>query len=206
MQDLFSSERAAYFRHFLFFMSIGIHTVLPETVHRAIMLDADLKFQADIRHLYAQFQQFQEGNIMGIGRDMQPVYLYKFRQYRQENPGTRVGEPPPDGLPGFNSGVLLLDLDRMRNSELYNSMLSRDKVSRLAEEFHFKGNLGDQDFFTLLSMKYETLFHILPCEWNRQLCKYWLKYNNYEVFDKYFNCKGKVKIYHGNCNTPIPEG
>ncbi len=205
MQDLFSYKPGAYYNHALFFMSIGIHRVMPETMHKVIMLDADLKFKADIKNLYAHFQQFQEGNIIGIGRDLQPVYRHTFWQYRKENPGTRVGAPPPDGLTGFNSGVLLLDLDRMRKSELYNSMLLRDSVSQLAKEFHFKGHLGDQDFFTLLSMKHENLFHVLPCTWNRQLCIWW-KNNGYsDVFDQYYTCEGDVNIYHGNCNTPIPE-
>ena len=120
--------------------------------------------------------------------------------------GTRVGEPPPDGLTGFNSGVLLLDLDQMRKSKLYNSLITADAVKSLSEEFHFKGHLGDQDFFTLLNMKYEKLFHVLPCEWNRQLCRWWEKHGGYnDVFHLYFNCDAPVKIYHGNCNTPIPQ-
>ncbi len=118
---------------------------------------------------------------------------------------TRVGEPPPDGLTGFNSGVLLLDLDRMRQSKHYNSLLNAESVQKLTEEFHFKGHLGDQDFFTLLNMKYEELFHVLPCEWNRQLCRWWEDKGYQDVFHLYFNCDAPVKIYHGNCNTPIPE-
>ena len=119
--------------------------------------------------------------------------------------GTRVGEPPPDGLTGFNSGVLLLDLDRMRKSELYNSLITADRVKSLTGKFHFKGHLGDQDFFTLLIMEYEELFHVLPCEWNRQLCRWWEKHGYADIFHLYFNCDASVKIYHGNCNTPIPE-
>ena len=47
----------------------------------------------------------------------------------------------------------MLDLDKMRHSNLYNSMIDGEAVKKLTEEFHFKGHLGDQDFFTLLSMK-----------------------------------------------------
>ena len=136
---------------------------------------------------------------------MQPVYRHTFWQYRQNNPGTRVGEPGPNGLTGFNSGVLLLNLDKMRKSTLYNSKLNSESVKSLTSEFMFKGHLGDQDFFTLLSMRYESLFYILPCEWNRQLCHWWRENGYQDVFDLYYSCDTDIKIYHGNCNTPIPK-
>ena len=172
---------------------------------QVIMLDADLKFQADIKELYDRFDMFTDTNILGIGHDLQPVYRHTFWSYRSKHKGTRVGEPPPNGLTGFNSGVLLLDLDRMRKSSLYNSLLNRESLEHLTKEFEFKGHLGDQDFFTLLSMKYEELFHVLPCNWNRQLCQWWKDKGYQEIFDQYYNCEGDVKIYHGNCNTPIPD-
>jgi lipopolysaccharide biosynthesis glycosyltransferase len=132
------------------------------------------------------------------------VYRHTFYQYRGEHRGTLVGEPPPDGLPGFNSGVLLLDLDRMRQSSLYNSLLDEENVHSLCDEFHFKGHLGDQDFFTLVGMRYRQLFYVLPCQWNRQLCQWWREHGYQDIFDQYFRCDGDVMIYHGNCNTPIP--
>ena len=47
--------------------------------------------------------------------------------------------------------------------------------------------------------------HVLDCTWNRQLCTWWRDHGYSDVFDAYFRCEGHVKIYHGNCNTPIPE-
>ena len=188
-----------------FEFTISIFQVMPESMKKVIMLDADLKFRADVKELYDRFDLFTKDNVIGIGRDMQPVYRHTFWKYRQENPGTRVGDPPPNGLTGFNSGVLLLNLENMRNSKLYNSLINGESVKQLTEEFHFKGHLGDQDFFSLLNMKYEELFHVLPCEWNRQLCQWWRDKGYQQVFDLYFNCDAEPKIYHGNCNTPIPD-
>lgn len=130
---------------------------------------------------------------------------HTFWQYRRENPKTRVGEPPPDGLPGFNSGVLLLNLEAMRRSKLYNQLLEPAMVQKLTEKYRFKGHLGDQDFFTMVGMEHPELFHVLDCTWNRQLCTWWKDHGYSDVFDQYFRCDGEVKIYHGNCNTPIPE-
>ena len=167
MQSHFSSSPTAYYGDALFFLSIGLYKVFDPNVKRIILLDADLKFQHDISQLNSLFKEFTDSNVIGIARDAQPVYRHLFWKYRNENPGTRVGGPPPSGLTGFNSGVLLLDLEKMRSSELYDSLITPQAVDRLTKKYYFKGHLGDQDFFTLIGMDYEQLFYVLPCSWNR---------------------------------------
>lgn len=168
------------------------------------MLDCDLKFNADIYQLYNHFSQFSKDNVIGIAREAQPVYRHNLHMYRNKIKDTRVGDPPPNGLTGFNSGVLLLDLDKMRKSELYNSLLTAETVKALTEKYMFKGHLGDQDFYSLISLEHEELFHVLSCTWNRQLCTWWRDNGYKDVFDQYFQCEGHINIYHGNCNTEIP--
>lgn len=130
---------------------------------------------------------------------------HTFWQYRKENPKSHVGDPPPDGLPGFNSGVMLLNLEAMRRSTLYNQLLEPGRIAQLAEKYHFRGHLGDQDFFTMIGMEHRELFYLLPCGWNRQLCTWWREHGYGDVFQLYYHCDGPVHIYHGNCNTPIPD-
>lgn len=204
MQDHFSHSPASYYGDSLFFLSIGIFKVFDQNIERIIMLDADLKFKQDIRHLYGLFNKFNESQVIGIARDGQPVYRHLFWQYRRENPGTRVGNPPPDGLTGFNSGVLLLDLEKMRKSDQYENLITPESVEFLTNKYHFKGHLGDQDFFTLVGMEHEELFYVLPCNWNRQLCRWWGSHGYADIIDEYYKCDGPINIYHGNCNTPIP--
>lgn len=135
-----------------------------------------------------------------------PSFLrHTFWQYRKENPQTKVGEPPPDGLPGFNSGVMLLNLGAMRASALYNELLEPSNVAKLADQYRFRGHLGDQDFFTMIGMEHPELFYSLSCGWNRQLCTWWRDHGYGDVFQLYYRCGGPVYIYHGNCNTPIPD-
>ena len=125
--------------------------------------------------------------------------------YRQKNPGTKVGGPPPDGKAGFNSGVKLVNLEEMRESQIYNELLHGKNASRLATKYEFKGHLGDQDFYSLVSFDYPDLFYTLPCQWNRQLCTWWKDHGYKDVFDLYFKCSPPFYVIHGNCNTPIPN-
>lgn len=103
------------------------------------------------------------------------------------------------------SGVLLLDLGAMRHSTLYNSLLNEETLEELSNKYRFKGHLGDQDFFTLISLEREGLFYALPCGWNRQLCSWWKNHGYESVFDLYYECPGPIHILHGNCNTRIPD-
>lgn len=204
MQRQFSSKPGDYYSHPLFFLSLALHKVLSNSLDKVIMLDADLKFNVDIKDLYGEFSNFGESNLIGLAHEQQPVYRHTFQVYRDQHPGTPVGESLPSGHPGYNSGVLLLNLQRMRKSKLYNDLLDARKVEALAKKYEFKGHLGDQDFFTLLSMEHRELFYTLPCFWNRQLCQWWKDKGYQTVFDRYYNCTGPVNIYHGNCDTPIP--
>ncbi|XP_045143464.1 xyloside xylosyltransferase 1 [Echinops telfairi] len=205
MQKHFSAGSGTYYSDSIFFLSVAMHQIMPKEILRIIQLDLDLKYKTNIRELFEEFDNFLPSAIIGIAREMQPVYRHTFWQFRHENPQTRVGDPPPEGLPGFNSGVVLLHLDAMRQSPLYGRLLEPERVRQLADKYHFRGHLGDQDFFTMIGMEHPELFHVLDCAWNRQLCTWWRDHGYRDVFEAYFRCEGHVKIYHGNCNTPIPE-
>lgn len=204
LQPHFSYKPGAYYSDALFFLSVAIHRVfLRETM---IMIDIDTKILGNILDLSYYFELFGKDSVMGLAHEQQPVYFHLLRDYRLKQPqaiagGHRGGK----GNPGFNSGVILLHLDRMRNSSLYNSYLHATAVDALAQQYQFKGHLGDQDFFTLLSFKHPELFYILPCVWNRQLCQWWKLHGYSDIFDKYYQCDGPIKLYHGNCNTPMPD-
>lgn len=205
MQKHFSAGSGAYYSDAIFFLSVAMHLIMPENLTRIVQLDLDLKYKTNIRDLFQEFDHFPSEAVIGITREMQPVYRHTFWQYRKENPQTKVGDPPPDGLPGFNSGVMLLDLGAMRRSVLYNRLLQPNHVAQLAEHYRFRGHLGDQDFFTMIGMEHPELFYSLACGWNRQLCTWWRDHGYGEVFQLYYHCDGPVYIYHGNCNTPIPN-
>ena len=189
---------------FFQFFKITSSGILPDYVNRVVMLDTDLKFMTDIKQLFDFFDDFAGDNVIALAHEQQPVYRHLLSLYRSRNPGTLVGGPPPDGKNGFNSGVMLIDLERARNSGTYANLLNDDNVVKvLTEKYFFKGHLGDQDFFSLISLEHPELFYILPCSWNKQLCRWWEDKGYKEVFHQYYDCPRTIDVYHGNCNTPI---
>lgn len=175
-------------------------------------------FRTDAKSLFDQFRHFDEEHLFGLAPELTPVYRHTLYKYRAKNPLTLLGTPyyphagsfssyrrPRHGYPGLNSGVVLMDFERMRSSKFYAENLEREQVERLVEKYHFRGHLGDQDFYTLLGFEFPSLVYRLDCAYNRQLCTWWKDHGYSDVFDTFFHCEGRIRVYHGNCNTRIPE-
>lgn len=109
------------------------------------------------------------------------------------------------GYPGLNSGVVLLNFEKIRQSKLYAATLEEENVHRIARKYRFKGHLGDQDYYTLLGYEFPSMIYRLDCIWNRQLCTWWKENGYSDIFDTFFHCEGTVRLYHGNCGTRVPE-
>ena len=142
--------------------------------------------------------------MIGLAYEQQPVYRHVLQSYRNEHPNTAVGEPASSGHPGFNTGVVLFNLEKLRRNQEYLSVLSEASMMNLTAKYDFHGPLTDQDIYSLLGFEFPNWFYVLPCEWNRQLCAWW-KNNGYAIeFKSYHVCNKSPRIYHGNCNTKLP--
>uniref|UniRef100_A0A224XF65 Putative xyloside xylosyltransferase 1 n=1 Tax=Panstrongylus lignarius TaxID=156445 RepID=A0A224XF65_9HEMI len=197
MRPHFSSQPGAYYSDSLFFLSIGLYKTAPVLQDKVIMLDVDTVIKEDIALLFEVFYQFNSSNVFGASPELTPVYHHVLYMYRYKHKNTTLGEPfSSGGFPGVNSGVLLLHLENMRKSSLYQKMLTKDMVDFLAEKYSFKGHLGDQDFYTLISLEHPELMYLLDCGWNRQLCTWWREHGYRETFHKFSECNSSTKIYH----------
>ncbi|XP_015592272.1 xyloside xylosyltransferase 1 [Cephus cinctus] len=206
MSPHFSSKPGTYYSDALFFLSLGLHRIAPMDQNLAVMFDVDTKLRRDIKELFQEFNHFGEKALFGLAPELTPVYRHVLYLYRSKNPKTIFGEPLySGGYSGYNSGVILINLERLRNSLEYDQIVSQDSVDHLAEKFNFKGHLGDQDFYTILGMERPEFIYTLDCGWNRQLCTWWRDRGYTDVFSSYAQCDSETKLWHGNCNAPIPD-
>ncbi|XP_037074991.1 xyloside xylosyltransferase 1-like isoform X2 [Pollicipes pollicipes] len=202
MQEHFAPRKGTYYNDVLFFLTTTMHRSLPR-LKRVIMMDVDISVRADLALLDDHFERFSPENVMGLSLELSPVYRHVLEAHRRETGNLTAGGAPPAGFPGLNSGVVLLDLARMRASRRYNQLMTEHEIRRRTARYRFKGHLGDQDLYTLLALDEPELFYVLPCGWNRQLCTFWRSVYA-DVFDQYFRCPGSISIYHGNCKATIP--
>lgn len=139
MSPHFSSKPGTYYSDALFFLSLGLHRIAPPGQNLAVMFDADTKFRMDIKALFEEFQGFGKEALFGLAPELTPVYRHVLYVYRSKNPKTSFGEPGYlGGYPGYNSGVVLLNLKKLRESLEYDQIVGRDSVEHMAEKYHFK--------------------------------------------------------------------
>jgi hypothetical protein len=108
----------------------------------------------------------------------------------------------------INSGILLVDIGKMRASENFTAALEPGAISRLFDHFQIGGtaSIGDQDFFLRccrLNTRNSFFFNFLSCGWYRALCQFWRKVYLC-IFDQYVFCDNRSIVYHGNCDSVIP--
>ncbi|XP_067398928.1 xyloside xylosyltransferase 1 isoform X2 [Emydura macquarii macquarii] len=76
MQKHFSAGLGAYYSDSIFFLSEAMHLIMPKEIERLIQVDLDLKYKTNIRELFEEFDNFPPGAVIGIAREMQPVYSF----------------------------------------------------------------------------------------------------------------------------------
>ena len=105
-------------------------------------------------------------------------------------------------LQGFNSGVTLYHLGRMRESEEWEEELVVERMKEIAHQFLFAGTVGDQDWLTVLGWVRPHLFHLLPCHYNVQLHEGARMTEHEALWGQYRNCSSPdhpdTKIIHNN--------
>ncbi|XDV51412.1 hypothetical protein PO909_020292 [Leuciscus waleckii] len=83
MQKHFSAGSGAYYSDAIFFLSVAMHRIMPAELKRIVQLDLDLKFRSNVRDLFQEFNHFPSKAVIGIAREMQPVYRYLTQLYLQ---------------------------------------------------------------------------------------------------------------------------
>jgi len=145
--------------------------LFPELDH-AIFVHRTMIFNDDIGKLWNVFKKMREtGNeAIAMAAEQTNLYMRAFAGWQRVNPTTRLGRPPPEGRPGFNPDLMVMDLDRLRESHGYFSYFSERRVKSLIGNylFHTEGEIPSLgDMVNMIAADDSTLFRELGCEWNR---------------------------------------
>lgn len=98
------------------------------------------------------------------------TYMEAFSSWQELNPNTKLGRPPPNGKPGYNPDLILLDMQKLRSSTKFKSYLDEKKLNEIMKKYLYKIsgdglNLGDM--INLIAADSNDLIWNLGCEWNR---------------------------------------
>ncbi|XP_053304940.1 xylosyl- and glucuronyltransferase LARGE2 [Spea bombifrons] len=138
-------------------MKLTLTKALPSDLSKVIVLDTDITFATDIAELWAIFRKFTGDQVLGLVENQSDWYLGNL--WKNHKPWPALGR-------GFNTGVILLLLDRLRLigwEEMWRLTAERELMNMLST------SLADQDIFNAVIKSSPTLVYQLPCYWNVQL-------------------------------------
>uniref|UniRef100_A0A8C2E4R4 LARGE xylosyl- and glucuronyltransferase 2 n=1 Tax=Cyprinus carpio TaxID=7962 RepID=A0A8C2E4R4_CYPCA len=138
-------------------MKLTLTKALPSNLSKVIVLDTDITFATDIAELWAIFRKFTEKQVIGLVENQSDWYLGNL--WKNHKPWPALGR-------GFNTGVILLYLERLRRiswEQMWRLTAERELMSMLST------SLADQDIFNAFIKQNPVLVHQLPCFWNVQL-------------------------------------
>ncbi|XP_034051503.1 LARGE xylosyl- and glucuronyltransferase 2 [Thalassophryne amazonica] len=138
-------------------MKLTLTKALPSDLSKVIVLDTDITFATDIAELWGIFRKFTDKQVIGLVENQSDWYLGNL--WKNHKPWPALGR-------GFNTGVILLYLERLRRigwEQMWRLTAERELMSMLST------SLADQDIFNAFIKQNPILVHQLPCFWNVQL-------------------------------------
>ncbi|KAM3624824.1 uncharacterized protein V6R79_002119 [Siganus canaliculatus] len=138
-------------------MKLTLTKALPSDLSKVIVLDTDITFATDIAELWGIFRKFTDKQVIGLVENQSDWYLGNL--WKNHKPWPALGR-------GFNTGVILLYLERLRRigwEQMWRLTAERELMNMLST------SLADQDIFNAFIKQNPVLVHQLPCFWNVQL-------------------------------------
>ncbi|XP_061885639.1 xylosyl- and glucuronyltransferase LARGE2s isoform X2 [Entelurus aequoreus] len=138
-------------------MKLTLTKALPPDLSKIIVLDTDITFATDIAELWGVFRKFTDKQVIGLVENQSDWYLGNL--WKNHKPWPALGR-------GFNTGVILLYLERLRRikwEQMWRLTAEKELMNMLST------SLADQDIFNAFIKQNPVLVHQLPCFWNVQL-------------------------------------
>ncbi|XP_036718356.1 LARGE xylosyl- and glucuronyltransferase 2 isoform X2 [Balaenoptera musculus] len=160
-------------------MKLVLPSALPPDLARVIVLDTDVTFASNIAELWALFAHFSDKQVIGLVENQSDWYLGNL--WRNHRPWPALGR-------GFNTGVILLRLDRLRRAgweQMWKLTATRELLTLPAT------SLADQDIFNAIIKEHPWLVRPLPCVWNVQL-------SDHTLAERCYSEASDLKVIHWN--------
>ena len=127
-------------------------------INKVIVMDIDVTVVSDVYDLWKLFSEIiDRGRLIGLVENQSDWYLGTI--WKDHNPWPAVGK-------GFNTGVMLMNLEAMRKSD-WSKMWQT--IATITLSVHEYTALADQDIINTVIKWHPDIVHELSCTWNVQL-------------------------------------
>ncbi|XP_072033911.1 xylosyl- and glucuronyltransferase LARGE1-like [Amphiura filiformis] len=138
-------------------MKLVVTKILPDDLDKTIVLDTDVTFATDIAELWRIFLKLTGKKAIGLVENQSDWYLGTL--WKKHKPWPALGR-------GFNTGVMLFDLKKLRDlnwMHMWRLTAEKELMNLLST------SLADQDVINAVIKQHPYLVHTMPCSWNVQL-------------------------------------
>lgn len=144
-------------------------------IDSVVYLDTDTLFISPVENVWRYFHKFNTSQVAALTPE-----------HEDPNVGwyNRFSKHPYFGKLGVNSGVMLMNLTRMREFNWNSYMLP------LYREYKLKITWGDQDLINILFYYYPDKLYVMPCEFNYR--------PDHCIYMSVCDAPNGIQILHGN--------
>ena len=161
-------------------LKLTLTSTLPATLNTVIVFDTDVMFAGDVARLWQLFAAIRKrGKLFGLVENQSNWYLGKL--WENHRPWPALGR-------GFNTGVMMLDLQAMRGHGWEEMWF---QVTTETLQSYKETALADQDIINAVIKEHPDIHYMLPCAWNVQLSEHSLSEYCYRDAEEF-------KIIHWN--------
>lgn len=132
-------------------MKLVLPKVLPERLDKVIVLDTDITFASDVAELWKLFSKLRKSKDAAIGLVENQSDWYLGKLWKNHRPWPALGR-------GFNTGVMLFELRRLREfswSQVWKMVAEKELMSMLST------SLADQDIFNAVIKQHPYLVYMV---------------------------------------------
>ncbi|CAF1506304.1 unnamed protein product [Adineta ricciae] len=149
-------------------------------IDSVVYTDTDTLFLTNVRNLWRHFRKFNTTQLAALTPEHEDLSKGWYNQYASH---------PYYGSMGLNSGVMLMNLTRMREVDMIS------KLMNIFDEFHLYIRYGDQCLLNIYFHSYPEQMYELTCDWNYR--------PDHCIFEN--NCAAAkdhgIQIVHGSRNV-----
>ncbi|EFN87121.1 LARGE xylosyl- and glucuronyltransferase 1 isoform X2 [Harpegnathos saltator] len=155
--------------------------ILPDAIRedKVLVLDTDVTVLNDVSLLWGMFEKFSTGQTLGLIENQSNWYI-KALSYGQR-PWPALGR-------GFNTGVMLMHLQRLRDGKFTSSW---ESVAKRVLGYIPKTSLADQDVINAVINEHPSIVYRIECTWNIQL-------SDRTISDTCYRDSSRINILHWN--------
>ncbi|XP_029350637.1 glucoside xylosyltransferase 1-like isoform X3 [Echeneis naucrates] len=160
----FPSENAAEWKK-LFKPCASQRLFLPlilKDIDSIVYVDSDILFLQPVDRLWAFLSRFNASQLAAMAPEHEEPRIAWY---------SRFARHPFYGTTGINSGVMLMNMTRMRNTFFKNDMTSvglrwEELLMPLLQKYKLNITWGDQDLLNIIFHHNPETFLQFPCQWN----------------------------------------